>query len=436
MSNNNYPEIEKKSLAEIEKFQYALLRDQLKHISEKSDFYKKHFKENKVLFNEINSLEDLKKIPPTTKEHLQKFNNDFICVNQTEIVDYITTSGTLGDPVTFVLTNSDLERLAYNEMLTYLLTGISANDSVQLTCTLDKRFMAGLAYFMGAKKLGAAAIRVGAGIPELQWDSILRFSPSVIVAVPSFILKLIDYAEKNKIDYRSSSVKKVICIGEALRLDDFSLTPLAAKIKEKWNLKLFSTYASTEMSTAFTECSAGNGGHLHPDLIIAEFLDENDNPVKSGELGEVTITTLGVEGMPLLRYKTGDICRHFTEKCSCGLTSLRVGPVIGRKKQMIKFKGTTLYPPALYEILDNIDEVETYIVEVFTNDIGTDEIVIKIGTNSFSEGFEKMIKDHFRAKLRVSPSIVFDSVDNINAVRMPLTSRKPITFFDKRCEIK
>lgn len=201
---------------------------------------------------------------------------------------------------------------------------------------------------------------------------------------------------------------------------------------EKWPVELYSTYASTEMGTAFTECQAMRGGHHHPELIIVEFLDDNNQNVAAGEAGEVTITTLGVEGMPLLRFKTGDICHHYTEPCACGRTTMRLGPVIGRRQQMIKFKGTTLYPPSLYDILNNIDGVANYIVEVFTNEIGTDEILIRIGCQSPAEHFEKEIKDHFRAKLRVSPSVLFQSVEQVHRLQYPETSRKPITFIDRR----
>jgi len=128
------------------------------------------------------------------------------------------------------------------------------------------------------------------------------------------------------------------------------------------------------MGTAFTECEAGQGGHHHPEMIIVEFLDENNQPVADDEAGEVTITTLGVEGMPLLRFKTGDICFHHNAPCGCGRNTMRLGPVIGRKQQMIKFKGTTLYPPAIYDVLNGIESVENYIIEVSTNNIGTDDI--------------------------------------------------------------
>ena len=104
----------------------------------------------------------------------------------------------------------------------------------------------------------------------------------------------------------------------------------------------------------------------------------------------------------------------------------------GRKKQMIKYKGTTLYPPALYDILNNIKGVDNYIVEVFTNEIGTDEILIHIGSTRSDESFEKIIKDHFRAKLRVAPSLNFSTPEKISKMQFTEMSRKPIQFFDKR----
>ena len=111
---------------------------------------------------------------------------------------------------------------------------------------------------------------------------------------------------------------------------------------------------------------------------------------------------------------------------------MRLGPILGRHKQMIKFKGTTVYPPSLYDILDDIKEIKTYIVEVTTNDIGTDEILIKVGCHKVTEGLEKSIKDHFRAKLRVSPAVEFNSIEEIDKLKFPAKSRKPIIFHDKR----
>jgi phenylacetate-CoA ligase len=426
------PEIEKASTAEIKTFQEEKLKETLQYLDENSPFYKRFFKENNIQISEIKTLENLQKIPVTTKDHLQQFNNDFICVPKSEIIDYVTTSGTLGDPVTFALTDNDLERLAYNEAISFACCGVGKEDTLQLMTTMDRRFMAGLAYFLGARKLGSGIIRVGLGIPELQWDSILKFNPTYLITVPSFLLKLIEYAQQHEIDLQKTGVKAAICIGEPIREQDFSLNILAKKIKKDWDIELFSTYASTEMSTAFNECEIHNGGHHHPELIIAEILGDNNLPVAKGEVGELTITTLGVEAMPLLRFKTGDMVQAYNEPCKCGRNTMRLGPVVGRKKQMIKYKGTTLYPPAMYNILNDFSTIESYVIEIFHNELGTDEILIKIASENISEELLLEIKDHFRAKLRVAPKIEFATSEEIEALRFPPLSRKPVDLVDRR----
>ncbi len=426
------PDIETKPLTEIKKYQEEKLAVLLNYLNLHSKYYQELFHKNHIDIRQVKTLEDLARIPVTVKDELQKRTDDFLCVPKNRIVDFITTSGTMGEPVTFAMTDNDLDRLAYNEYISFSCANTTSNDIFQLMVTLDKRFMAGMAYFLGLRKLGAGVVRIGPGLQELQFESIRRFSPTGLVTVPSFIPKLIDYAEKNDIDYKNSSVKKAVCIGEAIRNPDFTLNTLGKRIADKWDIKLYSTYASTEMGTAFTECEAGKGGHHHPEMIIVEFLDENDQPVKDNEPGEVTITTLGVEGMPLLRFKTGDICFHHTEPCSCGRTTMRLGPVIGRKQQMIKFKGTTLYPPAIYDALNEIEWIENYIVEVSTNNLGTDELLVKIGCNKRYFNAEKIIKDHFRAKLRVAPEVAFFEPIEIYHWQMPAKNRKPLIFADNR----
>jgi phenylacetate-CoA ligase len=428
----NIPSIETAPLEEIKAFQESKLQVALHYAAGHSAFYKELFAKNNIDVAGITTIEGLQQLPVTTKEDLQAFNDDFLCVPRSKIIDYTTTSGTSGDPVTFGLTDGDLDRLAYNEAISFACSGIREGDVVQLMTTIDRRFMAGLAYFLGLRKLGAGVIRVGAGIPELQWDSILKYKPSYLITVPSFLLKLIEYAEAHNIDYNNSGIKGAVCIGEAIRTQEFGLNTLSKKITDKWDIKLFSTYASTEMSTAFAECEYSCGGHHHPELIIVEVLDDTNLPVKAGESGELTITTLGVEGMPLIRFKTGDIVRAHTEPCQCGRTTLRLGPLVGRKQQMIKYKGTTLYPPAMNDLLNGFTEVAGHVIEIGTNELGTDEIVIKVAAKDPSDTLLAHIKDHFRAKLRVTPKIVFVSAEELNSIMFDPMSRKPVTFIDKR----
>ncbi|REC74225.1 phenylacetate--CoA ligase family protein [Chryseobacterium elymi] len=427
-----YPDIERSNLHDIKKFQEYKLQELLTYLQAHSPFYQKLFKENSINISDIQTLDDLQKIPTTTKNDLQEHNHDFFCIPPDKIVDYSTTSGTLGDPVTFGLSDSDLERLAYNEAISFACAGIQKGDVVQMITTIDKRFMAGLAYFLGLRKMGASVVRMGPGIPELQWDSIFRYKPKYLITVPSFLLKMIDYAEKHGLDYKNSSIYGAVCIGESIKNQDFTDNILSHKIKEKWDIKLFSTYASTEMSTAFTECEFQIGGHHHPELIITEILDDNGNPVQEGENGELTITTLGVEAVPLLRFKTGDIVKAHYEPCGCGRNTMRLGPVVGRKQQMIKYKGTTLYPPAMNDILNDFNTILCYQIVIQSNEIGLDEIIIKLSTDQDHETFVNEVRDHFRAKLRVSPKIEIVDFDILSKTVFNPNSRKPITFIDLR----
>lgn len=428
------PQIEIQSPEKIKAFQEEQLKVALRYLLEHSPFYQRLFACNNIEISEIQTLEDLTKIPTTSKDDLQQHTNDFICVHKKQIIDYVTTSGTLGEPVTFALTDKDLDRLAYNESLSFAGTGMTADDTIQLMTTMDRRFMAGLAYFLGARKLGAAVVRVGAGVPELQWDSIKKFQPTYLVGVPSFVLKLIDYAKEHQLPLNQSSVKAVICIGEPIRNDDFSLNTLGKTIIEAWDIKLYSTYASTEMSTAFTECSEQQGGHLHPELIIVEVLDAAHQPVANGALGELTITTLGVEAMPLLRFRTGDMVKAHHTSCACGRHTLRLGPVMGRKQQMIKYKGTTLYPQAILNVLHSFKTLESYVVEISTNTTGTDDLHIKLAAENPSEALLKTIQEQLKTTLRVTPKLTWHSSDDIRKLQNSTTGRKQNFVLDKRSE--
>jgi len=417
---------------EIRDIQEKKLRELLDYIKTESPYYRRIFEEHQINPDLVTRIEDLVQLPTTGKEDLQLYNDEFLCVPRTSVIEYTSTSGTLGTPVTIALTEKDLQRLAYNEFKSFSCAGGKPDDVYQLMLTLDRQFMAGMAYYSGIRKLGAGIIRVGPGVPSLQWETIFRLKPSVLVAVPSFILKLIEYAAEHKIEPSSSSVKRAICIGENIRLPDFSFNVLGKKIINHWDIKLFSTYASTEMQTAFTECEAGRGGHHQPDLLILELLNEQGQPVRRGEPGEVTITTLGVEGMPLLRYKTGDLCIGHDEVCSCGRQTLRLSPVIGRKKQMIKFKGTTLFAPALFDLLAGMEDIADYVAEVFSNEIGTDEILLHLLPLKYSEESDHRIRSYLQAKLRVTPHIRYETAEAIQALQFPGAARKPVKFIDNR----
>ena len=428
--------IEAQPLTVIKRFQEEKLAIALAYIATYSPFYKRLLKDNHIDISHIRRLEDLAAIPFTSKVDLQQFNDDFLCVPKEKVIDYVTTSGTLGEPVTFAMTDADLDRLAYNETVSFQCAGAVPGDIFQLMVTIDKRFMAGLAYFLGIRQLGASVVRVGNGIPELQWDTIARIRPNAIVAVPSFIPKIIQFAENHGIDYKNSSVKKMICVGENVRRQDFTLNLLGQRIKDMWDIELFSTYASTEMATTFTECRYGCGGHHHPELIICELVDDAGKLVAEGETGELVVTTLGVEGMPLLRFKTGDLANFHYEPCCCGRRTMRISPIIGRKNHAVKYKGTSLYPPAIFDVLDHTTYIDNYVMIVSDNDYGNDKIVVKVGISKLPP-FDsvKDLKVRFRARIRVAPEIEICPVEEIQRIIFTDTNRKPIKFIDNRKKI-
>ena len=331
-----------------------------------------------------------------------------------------------------MLTEHDLKRLAYNEARGLTIAGISAEDIVQITTTLDRRFMAGLAYYLGCRLIGAATIRVGVGAPQLQWETIIDMRPTVLIGVPSFIVKLIEYAHEAGINVRESSVKKVVCIGEPIRESNLEWNKVGHFIKDNWGVALYSTYASTEMATAFTECDCGNGGHQLNELIYTEIIDEEGHVLGPNIVGELVVTTFGLEGMPLIRFKTGDLVERKEEKCACGRSSIRLSPVIGRKGQLIKFKGTTVYPSSIQQILDHVREVETYVIEVVLNEYGEDHIQILLAVKGDKESVLKKLKEQCQALIRVTPEFLLRESSFVNHLRNRPEMRKPVVFIDNR----
>lgn len=401
-----------------------ILKTALEYAQLHSPYYQRTLK-NIDFSNEQNVLTTLNNLPFTTKDDLSQNNSDFLAVALNEVAEFVTTSGTSGEPVTIYLTKKDLLRLASNEKSSLETAGATSDDIFQLMCTIDKQFMAGLAYYLGVQEIGAGLIRIGPGVPALQWKSILQNKPTVLIAVPSFIVNLIDYAKSNSIDFNATSVRSIVCIGEPIREDNLELNVLGKRITEDWNIELYSTYASTEMAAAFTECRAQSGGHLNEDLIFLEVIKEDGVAAQHGEVGEVIITSLGAEGTPLVRYKTGDLARLYTEKCSCGKSTPRLGPIIGRKNQMIKYKGTTIFPNSIYEIFDAVPQITCYKVEISKDYLGNDAITVLLEKRIEKSETLSTIIEQCQSKLRVVPHFVFLETDYLRSQVFKKNSRKP-----------
>jgi phenylacetate-CoA ligase len=285
--------------------------------------------------------------------------------------------------------------------------------------------MAGIAYYLGLTEIGATTIRTGHSSMKFQQENIAEFQPDALIAVPSFLLKLAETIEQPK------NLDHIICIGEPIRDSSFNPNHLSKKILNEWNVDLRSTYASTEMATAFTECSAHQGGHVLPELMVVEILDENGNEVASGELGEVTVTPLQMEGTPLLRYRTGDLARLYTEPCSCGRNTARLGPIEGRKEQRIKLKGTTLFAQQIAHVIEVSFTHQPYCIVLENDDVGLDKADILVENTTNDIQLSKL-QESLNVHLRVKLNIKMVSSKQLRALLLPEGSRKPQKIIDLR----
>lgn len=372
-------------------------------------------------------LEELPLLPLTGKEELAAHNDAFIAASRRDLADICFTSGTTGRPCRIAYTRHDLERLAYNDARGFLAAGLGADDTVLMTCTMDRCFIAGLAYYMGAVKMGAAAVRNGLTSMESHADIIRNGSITAMIGVPSFLAKLGDHLQAQGID--ASAIRHLICIGEPLRTRQMELTPLGARLEAYWPGAVYSTYASSEIVTSFTECGCRCGGHAPADLALVEIVDPAGNPLPPGQEGEVTVTPLQVTGMPLLRFRTGDISFQLPEPCPCGRRTLRLGPILGRRAQMLKVRGTTLFPAAFFHVLDEMAEIDNYYMEVSGHAL-SDHIDLYVALRA-GDLDSLQIRERLFARTRLHVAV--HTVTPAEArQKVFATSRKPVRFFDLR----
>jgi phenylacetate-CoA ligase len=379
-------------------------------------------------FRGLKGVPPLQTLPTTDKTIVSAHNLDFLCVPRQRIAEIVTTSGTTGKPLLWMLTVNDVHRLAVNEKISFTCAGVTARDTVLVAVAMDRCFIAGLAYWQGLRELGCTVVRVGASSALLVLEMIERLRPTAIVAVPSFLRLIADKARETKFNLKNSSVKKAICIGEPIRDSAHQLNPSGRLIESTWGAKVFSTYGVTELANSLCECAAGAGGHLHDEQLHLEILDDAGNPVTYGEVGEIVATTFGVEAMPLIRYRTGDCAALFTKKCRCGRTTPRLGPIVGRKNQKLKFKGASLFPSTLQLVLEEIQEVETFVIVARAENELSDAIEVLVhGSVSAAH-----LRDAIQARAKIVPQIRRATRKEIEALQMPPSARKRRTFVDLR----
>ena len=409
----------------LRELQTQMLRSHLSYCTLNSPFYKEKFAG--IELSGI-TIDDITKLPLTDKEDILRDHQKFICCAPEEIRDIVFTSGSTGKPGQFVYTRQDLLRNSYNEERCYRLAGVTSLDKILLTCTMDRCFIAGLAYYMGGIKTGASVLRNGLASIESHLWIIQEVAPTVLVGIASFLVKLAEYAAQQGVSL--NCVQKIVCVGEPVKNNDFSYNGIGERLHEMFpQAQLFATYASTEITTSFGECEIHQGGHIPADLAYAEIVDDDGNPLPPGEIGEIVVTPFSITGMPLVRYRTGDISFMNTDPCPCGRSTPRMGPIIGRKKQLLKYKGTSIYPQVIFNTVTAIAGVDNYYVTAEGSDL-SDEITVYVSVT------DKSLKaEEIQAKLQVTcrAKIPVKIASNQDVAQMVFgKSRKPQHFFDMR----
>lgn len=427
--------IDRLSLDAIKKIQGELLRYTVSYAYETSAYYRRIFDSHGLLPSDITVENNMERLPFTTKADISQDNWSFLSVPKQDIAEVVSTTGTTGDPIFLALTANDIERLTYNEEKNFGCTGAGKKDLFHLAVTCDNLFIAGIAYYRGLIKLGASVVRIGPQNIVRHFELAKKLKPTGIVAVPSFMYYMVHRAKENGFDVKEFGIEKIVLIGDSIRDMDFSANTLGNFIEDSFGTKCYSTYGITEGQVSFCECENHHGLHSHPDLVLVEIIDDNGKPLKDGEIGELVITPLQLEGMPLIRYQTGDITFKLSEPCNCGRNSVRIGPILGRKHHKLKVKGVTLYPKAIENVILEIKDVLNYQIEAYTGDSWTDHIILRVGSYRNDSSFKASLIDIFRARVRVTPEIEVETPEEIEKRLFEGGSRKATTFKDRRIKL-
>lgn len=420
------------SQADIQRILDEGIAASVQHAWDHSPWWRQYIQSHGLSPADLSSAQGLRRLPPVGKDVVSSVGRGLWAVPGRQVVDISTTSGTSGQPTLYPLTAADLQRLGYNEYLSFTVVGVGPDDTVLQAVTMDRCIMAGLAYYQGLVQTGATTLRAGAASPAILLDLLERTGATTVVSVPSFLDNVARFATGEEVDLAASTVQRLVCIGETMRRPDFSLNALGQRLESQWGAQVHASYGITELASSLTECEAGLGGHLHPELLHVEILGEDDEPLPPGEPGDLVATPLGVQGLPLLRFRTGDVAALYTGRCACGRCTPRLGPVLGRRQQMLKLKGTTVYPAAVQEIMDGSPEVAAWIMVASGGEDLSDQLEVRVALQpgQAESSALSQLSERLRGRLKVSPQLTLADRGQLEAMQKGFRKRR--VFVDQR----
>ena len=404
-----HPDKELMSRQEIEELQLKRLQETVRHCMN-SPFYKKRFEEEGLTSDDIKSLDDLKKIPFTTKQDLRDtYPFGIASVPLEKCVRLHSSSGTTGNPTVILHTQRDLDEWANAVARCLHMVGLRPTDVFQNSSGYGM-FTGGLGFQYGAERLGMLTVPAAAGNTLRQLKFIKDFGTTALHAIPSYASRLYEVMVEQGIDPRRDTKLKTLVIGAEPHSEE-----QRKRIEDMLGVKAYNSFGMSEMcgpGVAF-ECKEQNGLHIWEDYYIVEIVDPNTlEPVPEGEVGELVLTTINREAMPLLRYRTRDLTRILPGECPCGRHHKRLDRMQGRSDDMIILKGVNIFPIQIEKILLQFKELSTdYLITLETLD-NNDGMTVEVElSNLFTDDYgrlEKLTKEitrQLKDEILVTPKV-------------------------------
>lgn len=419
------------SRSEIEALQLERLQATMRHCMN-SPFYKRRFDEAGITPDDIKLLADIRKIPFTTKQDLRDnypFGLNSLPIDQ--CVRLHSSSGTTGNPVVVTHSARDLEQWANAVARCMWMVGCRPNDVFQNTSGYGM-FTGGLGFQYGAEKMGMLTVPAAAGNTRRQIKFFTDFGTTCVHAIPSYASRIYEVMQELGIDPRRDTKLKTFFIGAEPHSDE-----QRKRIENLLGIKAYNSFGMSEMmgpGVAF-ECKEQNGMHIWEDYFIVEIIDPQTlEPVADGEVGELVLTTINREAMPLLRYRTRDLTCILPGTCPCGRNHKRIDRMKGRSDDMIVLRGVNIFPIQIEEVLLTFKELGTDFLITLTTDANNDNMTVEVELNAlYTDDYSRLQELTKRITSRLKDEILLTPhVRLVPPGSLPKSEGKAVRVVDKR----
>ncbi len=425
--------IETMPAREIKNLQLHRLKEQVKHCYEDSSFYKKKFDSVSLKPSDINSLDDLQKIPFTVKSDLRdNYPFGMVAAKSEDIVEIHASSGTTGNPIIGAYTKSDMDMWQELMARSIYTTGGRRQDVIHIAYGYGL-FTGGLGFHYGAQKVGAKIVPASGGMTQRQIKLMKDLDVTILACTPSFAVYLAETMAQEGVDPRRDL---------KLRLGMFGAEPWSDKIRERiekeMGIQAFDVYGLTELCGpgVSIECPEHNGLHIWEDNFIVETINPDTGEVLlQGEEGELVFTTLTKSGLPMLRYRTRDISKVDTAKCACGRTHARMLRVHGRSDDMLIIRGVNVFPSQIEYAVMCFSELATQYLIVLDRPGALDTFVVKVELYEAAAKNPALDKDALKIDIQKRIHIVTGISADVEIVKpgeIPRTEGKAKRVLDLR----